>query len=145
MLRRFFFVFEAHDFHHFSPFSPLSHLHLLFSPLRSSPLLSSPLLCSPLLFSSLLFSVVFRCLCCGRLFRVLCCCRLFFSVLCHCFCCSFVVAASAVAARVAGASSVFLSGYFSFWVDFSFCLFSLSFRPLLSSCQVHSARRVACT
>ena len=132
-----FHVFEALDFHHFSPFSPFSHLHFL----SLSPLLSSPLL----------LSVVFRCLRCGRFFFVLCCCRLCFlcvvsllllllrccwcfcrrSSCCCCWCCWWVL-------RVL--ERLFLGSIF-----LNFCLFSLSFRPLLSSCQVHFARRVACT
>ena len=142
--------------------SPLLSSPLLSSPLLSSPLLSSPLLSSPLLFSSLLFSsllfsslllsspllsvsfivsvVVVSSLSCVVV------------VLFYLFCAVTASVAAAllllvaVAARAAvGGSCVFLDGCFSFLVDFSFCLFSLSFRPLLSSCQVHSARRVACT
>ena len=146
----FFCVFEEHDFHH--TFS-LPSLLFTSSPLFSSLLFSSPLRGLPL---SLLWSFL---LCLVLL-------SFFFSVLCHCFCCCCVVAAaSAVAARVAAVagalllcccwsssllvllvwSCVFLSGCFSFRVGFSFCPFSLSFRPLLSSCQVHSAPRVACS
>ena len=139
----FFCVFDPRDFHHFSPFSlstllftSLSHL---LSTSSSPPLhllsTSSPLLSSP--WSSVVSVVVVSSLSCVVVVS-------FFSVLRHCCCCT-VAAASAVAARAAGGSCVFLSGYFSFRFDFSFCLFSLSFRPLLSSCQVHSARRVACT
>ena len=134
--------YESHDFHHFSPFSP----SLFFT----SSLSSSSSWCS------------------GRFFFVLCCCRFF---LCFCavaastagallllllssllvlllllLCCLWLllvaVAARAAAVGAVGGSRVFLSGCFSFRAEF-FCLFSLSFRPFLSSCQVHtSARRV---
>ena len=128
MLRRFVLVFLRHMIFITSHLSLLSLLllHLLSSLLSSSPLRGLPLWSFPLCLVLL-----------SSLFSVMC---------CHCFCCCFVAAASAVAARVAavgaaGGSCVFLSGCFSFRVS----LFSLSFRPLLSSCQVHSAWRVACT
>ena len=151
MLRRFFCVFEAHDVHHFSPFSPSLFFTsclslLLFSSLCGLPLslLWSSLLCL-VLSSSFFLSFVL-----SQLLLLGCCC---------CFC------------RVAAVAAVLLLGaagrrrcscsccWCCWWVlrvlerlflvsgrfFLCFCLFSLSCRPLLGSCQVHSARRVACT
>ena len=112
-----FCVFKGH-FHQFSPYS------------SSPPLLSSPLLFSSLPFPSLLspLMVVSSLSCVVVVF--------FFCLVRCCF----------VAAGRRRGSCVFLSGCFSFHIDFlNFCIFSLSFRPLLNCCQVHSARRVACT
>ena len=112
---------------------------------------------SPSLFSSLLFTsssllpVVFRCLCCVSVLR---CCRISSILCCRRFVC-FVL--SLVAAALLRCCRWLLRGCpcrcwwcccFSFRPFFffrSFCSFSLSLRPLLSSRQVHSARRVACT
>ena len=132
MLRRFLFVWGTW-FSSSVPFlSPLSSSSSL------SPLLSSlPLLSSPPLSLVVFFSV----LCCRRFLCLVLLLLLLSSV--HVLLLLLLTAAVAVAAR---GSCVFLSGCFSGrFFSHHFCLFSMSFRPLLSRCQVHSSRRVAST
>ena len=131
----------------------LKHMIFITSLLSLPSLLSSPLLLSSLLFSSLWSSVVSVEVVPSLSGVVV----VFFSLFCVTASAApallllFLPSLVAVAARAAAVgaaacgSCVFLSGYSSFRVDLSFCSYSLSLRPLLSSCQVHSARRVACT
>ena len=126
-----FLVFcEAHDFHHFSPFSLSLSSSPPLSPLRFS--FPSSSVVSVVVVSSLSCVVV-----------------VFFSVLCcHCFCCCCRVAAGRC--RCSCCCSwccwwVLRVRELLFLVFSFFLLISLSFKPLLRGCQVHSARRVACT
>ena len=110
---------------------------------------SSP---SPFLFSSLLFSSLrglplsLLCLCSVLLSSFLYFVLSSFSLFCVVAGCCVAVAAGAgcCVAVAVGAGAAVVSRFGAVFFR-SFCSFSLSLRPLLSSCQVHSARRVACT
>ena len=139
----------------------LRHMIFITSPLSLASLIFTSSLSSPLLFPSLLLLlsvfplwsfllclvlVVFVSLFCVTasappallllllpsllvlLLLLVCCCVA--AGRRRCWCCWWVL-------RVLERLSL-VSGRF-------FCLFSPSFRPLLSSCQMHSARRAACT